>query len=194
MSNNQLWSNLMGGFAMNNPRNIITIRCLKQDILCLSISIKLLGSNIGSSVLITSGTLNGLVTTFITCLPRDYKNTVILTFHMRKLRPLNFGEDLMLSALSLTTKIADKVLSRNDHSHTLSRAHSDLIGWMIASSCWSYWSRMSLKSSRTNTWWSILKQNNTTLLIQERRTTAPSMITRVTGLLNVSPFVCTLKI
>ena len=67
--------------------------------MCLSVDVKLLGGNIRPSVLIIIGTLNGLVVAFATRLLRDCKNTIILTFHMRKLRPSNLGGDLMLSAM-----------------------------------------------------------------------------------------------
>ena len=81
----------MRGFAMNDSRNIIVIKSLKQGIVCPNISVKLFRGNIGPSVLITRGALNGLVTAFATRLLKDYKNTIILTFHIEKLRPSNLG-------------------------------------------------------------------------------------------------------
>ena len=45
------------------------------------------------------GTLKGLITAFATQLPRDYKNTVILTFYMGKLRPSNLRGVLIPSTI-----------------------------------------------------------------------------------------------
>jgi len=45
------------------------------------------------------GILKGLITAFATRLPKNYKNTVILTFHIGKLRSSNLGEVLILSVI-----------------------------------------------------------------------------------------------
>jgi len=45
------------------------------------------------------GTLKGLVTAFVTQLPKDCKNMVIITFHIGKLRPSNSGGVLIPSAI-----------------------------------------------------------------------------------------------
>ena len=63
------------------------------------IDIKFLGGNVGASVLLLVGILKDLVTACATRLPSDYKNTVILTFHMRKLRPSNLGGVLIPSVI-----------------------------------------------------------------------------------------------
>ena len=84
---------------MEDPSNIVIVQILKQGIVCLSICIKLLSGNIGPSVLITNGYNKGLVTALATRLLKDCKNTVILTFHMGKLRPTNLGGVLIPSAI-----------------------------------------------------------------------------------------------
>jgi len=55
------------------------------------------------------GTLKGLVTAFATRLPRDYKNTVILTLHIGKLRPSNLGGVLIPSAIFLLWIVNENV-------------------------------------------------------------------------------------
>ena len=86
---------------MNDPSYVVIIQGLNQYIVYHCIGIKFLGGNIGPSVLITNGTLKGLVIAFTTRLSRDYKNTVILTFHMGKLKPSNLGGVLIPSAILL---------------------------------------------------------------------------------------------
>ena len=60
---------------------------------------KLLSSNVESIVVITNGYAKGFSHCFATQLPKDCKNTVILTFHIGKLRPLNLGGILIPSAI-----------------------------------------------------------------------------------------------
>ena len=59
------------------------------------------------------GTLKGLVTAFATWLLRDCKNTVILTFHMEKLRPSNLGGVLIpLAIFTIVDEIVNEVISK----------------------------------------------------------------------------------
>jgi len=68
-----------------------------------------------TQVLITIGYTKGLVTAFVTRLPEDYKNIIILTFHMRKLRPSNL-EGVLISSTIFTIvdekEIVNEVISK----------------------------------------------------------------------------------
>ena len=87
------------GFAVYDSSNVIIIKSLKKGIVCPSICVKLLRSNIGPSASLQRGTVKDLVTAFTTWLPKDCKNSVILTFHMGKLRPSNLDGVLIPSAI-----------------------------------------------------------------------------------------------
>jgi len=75
-------------------------------------SLVVMSDTISSSPMVT---LKDLVTAFATWLPKDCKNTVILTFHIGKLRPSNFGGVLVPSAIFTIVdekEIINKVISK----------------------------------------------------------------------------------
>ena len=77
---------------------MISLVALKEDLVCFEISSSPMGA------------LKGLVTAFTTRLPKDYKNTVILTFHIGKLRPSNLRE--VLIPLAIFTKVVENEIMK----------------------------------------------------------------------------------
>ena len=74
---------------MNDPGYVVIFQSLKQCIVCLVLASNSLVVISDQVSLSSMGTLKGIVTAFATRLPRDCKNTVILTFHIGKLKPSN---------------------------------------------------------------------------------------------------------
>ena len=82
---------------MNDPSYIVIIQGLKQwcAFAFASNSLVAMSDQVSSSPM---GTLKGLVTAFTTRLLTDYKNIVILTFHIGTLTASNLGGVLIPSA------------------------------------------------------------------------------------------------
>ena len=84
---------------MIDPSYVVIIQGLKQCKCAFTLASNSLVAISDQVSSLPLGTLKGLVTTFATQHPRDFKNMVILTFHMKKLRPSYLGGDLMLSVM-----------------------------------------------------------------------------------------------
>ena len=108
-------TNLVGEFTMNDPNYVVIVQGLKKCIVCLCIGIKSLGAISDQVSSSPASTLKGLVTSFVTQLSRDCKNTVILTFYMGKLRPSNLGGVLIPSVMFTTmdeNEDVNKIISK----------------------------------------------------------------------------------